>query len=52
MINLESRRGRRVSLCRLDPRNLHLQEELGHLDGEIAADAADSDFGREVNVQT
>lgn len=51
MINLLPRRRRRVPLRRLDPRNLHRQEELGHLDRQAPAHGPDPGLGSDVRVQ-
>lgn len=37
-------------LSRLDPANLHGQEELGHLDSKAPADAAQAGLGGQVHV--
>jgi hypothetical protein len=46
-----ARVGGRVPLRRLDARHLERQDELGHLDREAAADAADARLGGEVDVE-
>ena len=51
VIDLLTGLGRGVALRRLDAADLHLEEELGHLDGEAAADAADAGLGGEVDVE-
>lgn len=51
MVDLKTGGGGRVALGRLDTANLHLEEKLGDLDGEGAADAADAGLGRLVHVQ-
>lgn len=51
MINLLARSRRRVSLRRLDPRNLHRKEKLGHLDPQVPAHGPDSGLGGHVRVQ-
>lgn len=44
MVDLQAGLCRRVALRRLDTRDLHFEEELGHLDGEAATYAADPGF--------
>lgn len=50
MVDLQAGRCGRVTLRRLDARDLHFEEELGDFDGEVAADAADAGFGGQVDV--
>ena len=51
MVDLETGGGGQVALGRLDTANLHLEEELGDLDGKAAADAADASLSGEVDVE-
>ena len=51
MINLESSLGRRVSLCRLDTTNLHLEEEFRDFNRETPIDTAYPGLRGEVDVE-
>lgn len=53
MVNLETGSSRRPTERSFDPRNLHLEEELGDLDGVDlgAALAAQTGFGGVVDVE-
>ena len=51
MIHLRTRRSWWVALRRLNPANLHLQEELGHLDCKIASRAPNARLSRQIYVQ-
>jgi hypothetical protein len=50
VVHLRTRRRRWLALRRLNPTNLHLQKELGHLDREITSRAPDSRFGSEIHI--
>lgn len=51
MVDLGSGSGRGVALGGLDAADLVLQEELGDLDSEASADAADAGLGGQVRVE-
>jgi hypothetical protein len=52
MIHLRTRRSRRFALRRLNPANLHLQEELGHLNRQTPTCAPYPGLGRQIHIET